>query len=304
MVQALKFILVFMMVFAFAIFVAVAQNDVQNPRVLVVMAHPDDESTFSVTLYKIAQELNGTVDLLTITNGEAGYKYSTLAEKYYHCDLTDEKEGRSNLPAIRKKELQKAGSILGVSHYYFGNEQDIRYSLDEKVPLDSGWHIATIKKQLTHILAKGHYDFVFCMLPDSATHGEHKAAALLALDVLKDLPGDIRPVILAAAIRNKTDSVTRFSQLKNYGQTQTLSDTPLFYVDRTTGFSYKNRINYKIIANWELAEHKSQGATQMTMNDGDLEEFWYFSLNGKSGLAKCIALFNRLKQVPYLSKSY
>lgn len=299
-----KLLFIYLLIFASSVFVAGAQNNGQAPRVLVVMAHPDDESTFSVTLYKIAKELNGTVDLFTITNGEAGYKYSTLAEKYYHCDLTDEKEGRSNLPAIRKKELQKAGNILGVSHYYFLNQQDAHYGLDEKEPLDSSWNVPLLKRKLNQVLSKGHYDFVFCLLPDPATHGEHKAATLLALDVLANLPENTRPVILGAITSNKTDSTTRFSQLKDYKQTQTTTDGPLYNVDRTTGFSYKNRINYKIIANWELAEHKSQGVTQMTMNDGDLEQFWYFELNGKDGLAKCVALFNQLKQVPYISKTY
>src|ERR1700761_744470 len=81
---------------------AMAQNTAAGPHVLVVMAHPDDESTFSASLYKITKEQHGTVDLFIITNGEAGYKYCTLAENYYHLELTDEKVGRSNLPHIRK----------------------------------------------------------------------------------------------------------------------------------------------------------------------------------------------------------
>ena len=66
----------------------------------------------------------------------------------------------------------------------------------------------------------------------------------------------------------------------------------------------RNRVNYKVIANWEIAEHKSQGFTQMTMNDGDLEKFWYFKLNGQAGIDKCRKLFELLKQVPYISKAY
>ena len=83
-----------------------------------------------------------------------------------------------------------------------------------------------------------------------------------------------------------------------------MGDKPLVTVDRTASFSFKNRINYKIIANWEIAEHKSQGVTQMSVNDGDLEEFWYFKLNGSAGIEKTRELFNLLKQTPYLSKTY
>ena len=35
----------------------------QGPRVLVVTAHPDDETMFPATLFKITHELKGTVDL-------------------------------------------------------------------------------------------------------------------------------------------------------------------------------------------------------------------------------------------------
>jgi hypothetical protein len=35
----------------------------QGPKVLVVTAHPDDETGFSVTMFKITHELKGTVDM-------------------------------------------------------------------------------------------------------------------------------------------------------------------------------------------------------------------------------------------------
>jgi LmbE family N-acetylglucosaminyl deacetylase len=283
---------------------AVAQNTTRGPHVLVVMAHPDDESTFSASLYKVAKEQHGTVDLFIITNGEAGYKYCTLAENYYHLELTDEKIGRSNLPRIRKQEIKNAGHILGVNKYYFLDQKDSHYGLNEKDPLDTSWNVNLIKRHLKNVLTEGHYDFIFCMLPEAATHGQHKAATLLALNVVSNLPADNRPVILGARIRNKTDTAFRYTQYANYTDSKSLTDTAAFNVDRTASFSFKHRVNYKVIANWEIAEHKSQGVMQMAMNDGDLEEFWYFALNGQEGLAKTKALFKELSQNPYLSKTY
>jgi len=281
-----------------------AQINNTRHRVLVVIAHPDDESIFSVTLYKIAKENKGVVDLFVITNGEAGYKYATLAENYYGLALCDEKTGRSELPRIRKQELKNAGHILGVDHYYFADQKDSHYGLNEHDPLDTSWNIKEVNKKLDKLLRDNHYDFVLCLLPEPTTHGGHKAASLLALQAVERLPEDRRPVILGAAIRNKNEQDIKFLQYKNYGITRTIADTPLFNVDRTVCFSYKERMNYKVIANWELAEHKSQGLTQMTMNDGDLEEFWYFKLNGANGLAKCESLFNLLHRTPYLQKLY
>jgi len=285
--------------------VQVSMAQVQTkPRVLVVIAHPDDESTFAVTLYKIAKEQHGTVDLFVITNGEAGYKYATLAESYYGVALTDERTGRENLPRIRKKELMNAGNILGVNEYYFLDQLDAHYTLDEKEALDTSWDIETVKTRLNQVISQNNYDFVFCLLPESNTHGAHKAATLLALSAVAALPPDKRPVILGSALHNKADTNCIFKKYANYPITRTLKEKCFFCVDRTITFSYKNRMNYKVIANWEIAEHKSQGVTQMTMNDGDLEEFWYFSINGTDGVGKSKALFDQLAKVPYESRVY
>jgi LmbE family N-acetylglucosaminyl deacetylase len=272
-----------------------------GPHVLVVIAHPDDESILAVTLYKIAKEQHGIVDLFVITNGEAGYKYSTLAEQYYDCKLTNAADARKKLPAIRKRELQRAGTILGIAHYYFGDQPDSHYSLNEHDPLDTSWNVPTVKKKLHELLTNNHYNYVFCLLPETDTHAGHKAATLLALDAVAALPSDQRPIILGAALRDKTDITRVFSGLDFYERTQTIIQQPSFVVDRTVNFGYHNKINYKIIANWELAEHKSQGATQMTMNDGDLEEFWSFTINTDDAQIKSAELFSRLRQSPYIN---
>jgi LmbE family N-acetylglucosaminyl deacetylase len=298
------FILIIGVILMSSVYRALAQGTATGPHVLVVMAHPDDESTFSASLYKVTKEQHGTVDLFIITNGEAGYKYCTLAENYYHLELTDEKIGRSNLPHIRKQEIKNAGHILGVNKYYFLDQKDSHYGLNEKEPLDTSWNVNLIKRRLKNVLADGHYDFIFCMLPEQATHGQHKAATLLALNVVSNLPSNNRPVVLGARIRNKTDTAFKYSQYADYTASKSLTDTATFNVDRTASFSFKHRVNYKVIANWEIAEHKSQGVMQMAMNDGDLEEFWYFALNGQEGLDKTKALFKELSQNPYLSKTY
>jgi len=270
-------------------------------RILAVIAHPDDESIFSVTLYKLAKEQHATVDLFVITNGEAGYRYATLAEQYYGCKLTTAADAKKRLPAIRKKELHEAGKVIGIANYYFADQSDSHYTLNEREPLDTSWQVAKVKKQLHELLLHNHYNEVFCVLPEVETHGGHKAATLLALDEVAALPADNRPLIFGAALRNKTDTARKFSSLRGYELTQTVSSSPSFTVDRTVSFSYLNRINYKIIANWELAAHKSQGATQMTINDGDLEEFWLFNINTSNNRAEADRLFSKLNLSPYKS---
>ncbi|RKR81409.1 LmbE family N-acetylglucosaminyl deacetylase [Mucilaginibacter gracilis] len=283
---------------------AAAQTQTTLPHVLVVMAHPDDESVFSVALYKIAKEHHGIVDILTVTNGEAGYKYSTLAENFYGVELTNEKTGRANLPRIRKREVMNAGNILGVSQYYFLDQLDSHYGINEREPLDTSWDVSMVKTRIKQLLIKNKYDFVFTLLPEPGTHAGHKAATLLALDVISELPEGGRPVVLGGITHNKVDSVFKFSHYANYRNTQTVGDTSMFAVNRLAAFSYKNRVNYKVIVNWEIAEHKSQGVMQMAMNDGDYEQFWYFAISGKAGIEKAAKLFADLKITPYVPKKY
>ena len=116
------------------------------PRVLIVEAHPDDESACAASVYKITHDLHGTVDLAVITDGEGGYKYSTLANDYYHLNLTDESIGRKKLPGIRRRELQAAGAILGIRHYTFFNQKDARYTLNVHEGLDSLWDVPLVLK--------------------------------------------------------------------------------------------------------------------------------------------------------------
>jgi LmbE family N-acetylglucosaminyl deacetylase len=277
----------------------------QGPKVLVVTAHPDDETGMAAVIYKITHDLHGTVDQCVITNGEAGYKYSTLGNDYYGLELTDPAVGRANLPRIRKQELMNAGKIIGTNNIFFLDQQDAHYGLDEHEPLDTSWNTTLVSIRLREILTKGKYDYVFCLLPTPETHGGHKAATLLALRAVRDLPERQRPVILGVSGSSKTDTtIQKFNQLKQYTETKMDGDTALYRFDMSTPFGYKGMLNYRIIVNWEIAEHKSQGTMQLYMNHGDYEDFWYFALNGPAGKAKCSELFEQLKKIPYKVRGY
>lgn len=256
-----------------------SQSLTQHPvKALVVVAHPDDETAMAATIYKITQEQGGVVDQAVITNGEGGYRYSLLAEPYYHLKLTDESVGRMHLPRIRKQELINAGKIIGIRNHYFFDQKDARYGLDVREPLDTTWNVRWVESRLAEIMTQNAYDYVFCLLPDSTTHAHHKAATILALRTAGTLKK--RPVVLGVYTSNKTDTATRsYTELAGYPITRSTADRPVFRVDRTTPFGFNNRLNYKIIVNWEIAEHKSQGTMQTFMNQGDFEHFRMFDVN-------------------------
>jgi len=292
-------------VFLLFIVAFAAAQDKTGPKVLIVTAHPDDETAMAATIYKITHELNGIVDQCVITNGEGGYKYSTLAEAYYGLELTDEKVGRENLPRIRKLELLNAGKIIGTNNIFFLDQKDAHYGLDEREPLDTTWNVNWVMSRLKEIMTNTRYDFVFCLLPVPETHAHHKAATILALRAVQSFPPNERPVVLGCSGSSLKDtSVLNFEQLKNYSETKVEGQLPMFFFDKTVSFGYKNKLTYKIIVNWEIAEHKSQGSMQLAMNYGDFENYWFFSINNPDARSKCQKLFDKLKFVPYKERQY
>jgi hypothetical protein len=198
-----------------------------------------------------------------------------------------------------------AGKIIGTNNIFFLDQKDAHYGLDEREPLDSSWDVSLVSVRLKDILTATKYDYVFCLLPVPGTHGGHKAATLLALRAVKDLPESQRPIILGVTGSARTDTTfTKFTQLKSYTETKTDADTAQYKFDMSVPFGYKNALNYKIIVNWEIAEHKSQGTMQLYMNHGDYEDFWYFAINNPSDRVKCAAFFDQLKKIPYKTREY
>ena len=275
-------------------------------KVLLVNAHPDDESGCAATVYKITHDLKGVVDLAVITNGEAGYKYSTLAESIYGMELTEEAVGREFLPTIRKRELMNGGKWVGIRNYYFMEQKDTRYSTDPSEVMNTGvWNLVQVKQRLTEIILRERYDYIFCLLPTDGTHGHHKSATILALQTVQELPAEQRPVVLGVSDSTKGDTAaTRFSMLAKYPETKVSSGKPSFFFDRTAKFGFKNALDYKIVVNWLIAEHKSQGTMQTGMNRGDIEQFWFFDINDPAKMEETKQLFERLKPIPFPKKEY
>lgn len=171
-------------------------------RVLLVVAHPDDEYEMAGTVYRITKESSGRVDQLIISDGEAGYHYSSLAEQYYGVKLTDESDGRKQLPRIRREEARHAARILGIEHQWFLNEKDEHFTLDAREVLEKSWNEDRVRKNILQRLRRGHYTYVLVLLPVANTHGADKAASLLALEAIEQLPPTDRPTVLGAQAAN------------------------------------------------------------------------------------------------------
>ena len=264
------------------------------PRVLIVIAHPDDEIDFAGVVYKLTRVLAGSADLCVVTNGEGGYRYSTLAEPIYGAKLTREAVGRKELPAIRKGEVKAGGAIVGISRYFFLDQFDKAYTEDVHEVLASQWDSAFVHRRLAEILGQGHYDFVLVSEPRKTAHGAHQAASLMTLAAVAAMPAALRPVVMAGNTFKKGDTAQQYAGRDDFPFAGVRTVDPPIEFDLTQPFGYQDKLDYRIIVNWVIAEHKSQGLLQTSLNTLDIERFVPFAIDDDAAVARAKALFARL----------
>lgn len=266
----------------------------QPVSVLIVTAHPDDDAMFAGTVYRITHHLGGVVDLALVTDGSGGYRYSGPAEAIYGRKLTDERVARQYLPAIRKRELMAGGAIVGIRNYFFLDEFDNAYTENIDTIMTYVWNTERVRGRLREIMERGSYDYVFVHLPPPAFHAHHKAATILALQAAGSLEGR-RPVVLGSFVGAKNDTtLIGFREHPGYPITRVREGGPHFLFDLTMPLDETGRLDYHVVINWLIAEHKTQGAMQLLMNQSDVERFWYFAANDPGRFAETAAFFDRV----------
>jgi len=286
---------VFSLLFSFHVFA-------QGPKVLIVTAHPDDETMFPVTVFKITHEMKGSADLALITDASGGFN-GMVASSYFGMNMLDSTVGRKHLPVIRKKEMKESGAILGIKNYFFFDQRDDFYNRDEKPYLQNKrWNTTYIDRRLDSILTAGQYDYIFCLLPHEGQHAHHKAASLSALRAVQRFKGAKKPIVLGGQAMNKGYTF-QFSELDGYPETRITPGIPVFAFDRSYSFGEDNKHSYMIVADWVKASHKTQsGDMNQAMHRGELETFWYFAMNGNDRISDVKQFFENLKQVGFPTK--
>jgi LmbE family N-acetylglucosaminyl deacetylase len=261
-------------------------------KVLLVVAHPDDESECAAVLYRITHELGGVVDQVTVTNGEAGFHWASPAQEFYGLSLAEEHVGRKHLPRIRRKEVLRANRILGIRRSYFLDQQDTGFTFDAHVGLDT-WNTSYVTGFLSRLIKQEEYDLVLTLLPTADTHGHHKSVAILLLQAVASFPREQRPATLGLRTQASEENHSEpYAPLPGFPLTETTSAASVWQFDRATTFG-RSGLPYSIIANWVIAEHKSQGMFQMELGRHAHEHFWLFevtSTNGRQRFDSCLRL--------------
>ena len=215
-----------------------------QPKILLVIAHPDDEYTFAATVYRFAKELGGTVDEVIITDGAGGFHYSSLSEPIYGIQLTQPAVALKALPEIRRKETLAAGRILGIGRHYFLNQKDAGFTLDPNEGPSQLWDTNRILSVLTRLLAGGKYQFVLTLLPTTETHGHHQAATWLALKAVAGLPAEARPAVLGGDPGLSSVPPSSFTANPQLPITAVWPGAPVFTFDRNTSFGFDHKLDY------------------------------------------------------------
>src|SRR5690349_17890800 len=83
-----------------------------HPRVLLIFAHPDDESFVAAGLSRRCADAGAQIALVTATRGEAGSRGDPPL-----CTAEE-------LPAVRESELREAAALLGVSDVHLLGYRD------------------------------------------------------------------------------------------------------------------------------------------------------------------------------------
>jgi hypothetical protein len=273
--------------------------------VLVIIAHPDDETIFAGFIHALTHKLNATVDLVCITNGEGGFRHSAPSEPLYgNLQLSKESIGREHLPRIRKQELLGSGKILGIRKYFFYDQFDLKYDRNVDLVFSEQWNKEWVIQLLEQTIKTGNgaygYDLMLIMLPNVQSHGHHTASGLLALDTIKRLQEnkstDIKiPLIIGGSEFILTEppiyTLNRLAEVLSFSPNE-------FQFNRKWKLSNSSDIpNYQMIVLWMCSEHKSQGGliaeTLTTLADKN-EQYFYFSINDEFNNQTRIELIQNL----------
>ncbi|MGH9432690.1 MAG: PIG-L family deacetylase [Terriglobia bacterium] len=242
--------------------------------ILVVVAHPDDETEVSAYLAQQIDEHHRRVAVIFGTRGNSGGN-------------AEGEEQAAALGAEREIEGRRALAYLGVMNVWFLNGpdtpgQNVLRSLET-------WNHGTALDQMVRLFRLTRPEVVLTWLPHyvaGENHGDHQAAGVIATEAF-DLAGDATwfPEQIAAPrnhlrISNLTEGLHPWQPKKLYyftdaSHTDFLKGQGPVYED--TGISPTRHLPYYRIAAEEMKFHLTQGDTgqlaKQALASGDLSFF-------------------------------
>jgi len=173
----------------------------ENPRILVVDPHPDDEAVFWGGTIAKYTNLGAEIYLLVLSNGEKG-KIAITHSKRGLQDFREVKpEEEDWLASERQRECREVAKILGIKQVKFLGLPNLGVDQNAIFPIR-----ATIRKFDPHVIFS--FSEAGTLSPANQDHSWAGIATFYAiLSLLKDTYGDIKP----GSIRALTDQARSLS---------------------------------------------------------------------------------------------
>ena len=149
------------------------------------------------------------------------------------------------------------------------------------------WDVSFVQRQIHRQIRHERHDLVVVLLPSSETHGHHKAVALITLDAVHHLDTAARPAVPGVSTAHRGD----FTELEGYPLTRAEFAWSL---DRHKPLRCHPALDYSIIVNWAVSEHKSQGFFQMEGSRRSQEHFWLFEAGGEVARSRWQGFLNKM----------
>jgi LmbE family N-acetylglucosaminyl deacetylase len=219
---------------------------------LVVTAHPDDESMMAATLARYADQ-GKRVALVSCTRGEGG------------GNSTGKERGVA-LGTVREAELRAAIGIVGVRYLYFLDQADFGYTESVRATLAKWGHEESLRRlvRLVRILRP---DVVCTMDPSpvGGQHGHHQAAGRLATEAFEAAADPDRFVELT---RDEGLPAWRIRKLywSSFGGQSTVS---LPTDVKATGALAASGKTYAELGRAAMRHHRSQGFDKFFVSKAD-----------------------------------
>lgn len=248
------------------------QDERYKTDILLIVAHPDDETAIGSYLAKVIYDENKKVSVIYTNRGQGGGN-TLLGEQ------------ASAMGLIREIEARKAASKFGITNVWFltGYDtpgQDVFHSLQN---LNHGYAIESIVR----IIRLTRPEVIMTWMPNFVSgenHGDHQASGVVATEAF-DLAGD--PTVFPAQVaspRERTD-INNFNEGLNPWQSKKIyyfsdADQPVIGPGPKfdiSAISKSKKVPYYQLAAELSTPHLTQSDVSLTaekaLQSGDYKEF-------------------------------
>lgn len=227
-------------------------------RVLVILAHPDDELPIAPAL-AIEARTGARVQIAYATWGEAGPGVSGMEK--------GEELGRTRL-----REAMCASEALGLGTPKFMDYGDGK--LTDR-PQDQGSPALKLKQELEGYIAGERPDLVITWGPDGGYgHGDHRMVSAIVTQVVQAMPADLRPHLLYPGI--PAGNVPDMPELRGWAET----DPSLL----TEGYTYNAEDLAKAAAATQCHKTQFDGASRAGLVPLFDQAIWRGKVHFRKGL--------------------